>query len=154
MLSLALLVGPAAVRAEWGLIEGEGAQGPSCSIMRVDKTSLIIKLDGRHYVAGNVAIIASNPAWSIKEGDDIGLIGFHNASDRLQGMPVTGEPGFFFYIPIEDMQSWIDSLDESGFDLTRDEKQIGHFPADGLAAAFRKLKACGQRSFAADPFAD
>ncbi len=151
---MALLSLPVPAQA-WNLIEGQGEHGMDCLILDMDAdTAFIIRRDGRHYVAGTVAVMVGNPRWSIKTGDRLGTVSLENSMARLEGEPISQEHGFFFYLPLDSLAQWIGDLDDEGFTLVRNGKEIGHYPTSNIVSAFARLNACAERNFAGDPFAD
>lgn len=141
--------------AAWNLVEGQGEHGMDCLILDIgEDTSFMIRRDGRHYVAGTAAVMVMNTKWSIRAGDRLGTVSLNNSSTRLEGEPVAQEHGFFFHLPFEALAQWIAELDERGFSLVRNGKEIGHYPTSNIASAFARLNSCAERNFADDPFAD
>lgn len=155
LLPFALLLAPIGAQAKWDFIEGEVDDGYTCIIVDdAQGTMFMMRIAGSHYVDGSVAVFASDKKWSIKQGDDLGEVGFYTATENLIGTPVATDGGFFFHAPATAVESWVKSAYPDGFYLTRNGKEFARFRPDNMAAAFDELRACADKAFGRDPFAD
>ena len=139
----------------WEVTQGDFAGRQTCmAIGSADQaTFLMLKLDTRHMANHVIALVFSNAAWSIKEGDDLGELELH-AGDAVMGAnPVAGEHGFFLYMSLEPAQSWFDKTRGSDFWIERNGEEIGRYRGGNLAEVFRKIRACGDQLIKTDPFA-
>lgn len=140
----------------WEIVQGEFAGRQTCmAIGAVDEsTILMLKLDTGHMANHVIALLFTNAAWSIKEGDDLGEFEFKAGDARMGASAVAGEHGFFVYMSLEPAQDWFDKTRTDGFSIHRNGHEIARYRRGNLAQTFRKIRACGEKLVKADPFAD
>lgn len=139
----------------WEIVKGEFAGRQTCmAIGSADQsTVLTLKLDTRHMADHVIALLFMNMNWSIKKGDDLGVLELHAGSEIAGVEPVAGDHGFFVYLPLDTADIWFDNTKISGFWIERRGQEIGRFRGGNLAEIFRKMKSCGEALVRADPFA-
>lgn len=139
----------------WEVVQGEFADRQTCmAIGAADQsTFLMLKLDTSHMADHVIALLFSNIAWSIKQGDELGELEFHAGDTIAGGEVIAADRGFFFYMSLEPAEVWFEKTRASGFWIERDGKEIGRFKGGNLAETFRKIRACGEKLIKADPFA-
>lgn len=114
-------------------------------------TAIWLTTEAEHYPQALLGL--ANNDWSIKEGDDVGEVEIITDDKyRLTGKFATVEHGLVTWVDADAFQYFL-RLAQGRFSITRNGETVGRYSSGNLAPMVTKLRECGSKLSALDPFA-
>lgn len=147
-----------AIPADWSVLDEVVDGERVCSLAQsyADGTEVNFMVTAETWKTGRFAFFASNPDWSISEGQELGDIMLQAPDYQFGAGAITENHMFYFYNPSFGLRPFLKSAASGGFRIIRNGNRIiGEYKAMDLAAKAPAFERCLAAHFAgADPFAD
>lgn len=158
MLELIAATAIAAVSPQW-IVRDKKVDGSQACVLAqeyADETFIMFMVADQSAHSGVFMMSAKNPNWSIKEGDDLGLVLVSTDSYHFGSGAKAGENTFYLVGDMISLDPFLRSAAQTGFSIirpTRDEP-VGTYQAGGLASAIDTFDKCVKQHFdpSRDPF--
>jgi hypothetical protein len=143
---------PDRAQANWSdvIIDMPGSGGPAClSLARFPDSDTIanLKMDRGDFADGEIVLMLLNLNWSVKEGDDVGVLDLVHEAGGARIKPIAFDGALVLYLAPDALVDWAASNTGTTFAVYRRGVPLMRMPSDGLVKAIRAVNQCARIQF-------